>query len=91
MLGGRQAALASEALRAKAQRGSKLVRVVLTELLLSTARKQVSDTSLQGEKLHLWAARLRQQLNRGLRNHSFGIGHLKWQLKLEIHHIPLLS
>lgn len=74
----------SEALRAKAQRGSKLVRVVLTELLLSTARRGASDTGLRGEELPLWAARLRQQLNRG----SFGPGHLKWQLELEIHHIP---
>lgn len=39
MLGGQQGALASEALRAKAQHVSKLVRVVLTELLLSMARK----------------------------------------------------
>lgn len=56
VLGGRQGALASEALRAQAKRGSKLVRVVLTELLPSMAGKRVSDTSLQGEKLHLWAA-----------------------------------
>lgn len=42
-------ALASEALRAQAKHGSKLVRVVLTELLLSMAGKRASDTSLRGK------------------------------------------
>lgn len=49
VLGGLQGALASEALRAQAKRGSKLVRVVLTELLLSMAGKRASDTSLRGK------------------------------------------
>jgi len=89
MLGGQQGALASEALRAKAQRGSKLIRVGLAEPLVSRARKPASDTSVQGEELCLWAAGRRQQLSRGLRNDTFGIGHLKCQLKLKIHHIPL--
>lgn len=75
--------------KAKAQRGSRLVGV--SYLSCFWAWPGVSETSPQGEELCLWAAWLRQRLNRGLRNHSFGIGHLKWKLKLKIHHIPLQS